>query len=279
MRNIENIKKRYIKLFAHKYYNKLESQLTDQEKDNCFSLAELWAYIYVVVPEEHSKYTIFDFDGYISNKSNDRQNVISHPIALSAKDKICKYCWGIGWEEIKKQKAIDGGNIISFLRKRSIMMNRLKKGDNIVIFGTSEEPIGRTMLASIVMKEAIKLRVTHRDRKQTYDWIDFTKLFEAIFKDSNDLSDYRSCDWLVVDNIMSKFRSAKQTTLMIDLIDTFFIDRFNYRLPTILVFKFDIRDKSMMMEKRFGVGINRIIRSKRTYRIPLSKKLSTKHHE
>ena len=130
------------------------------------------------------------------------------------------------------------------------------------------------MIASIIMKEAIRLRVTHRKRSHTYDWIDFSKLVQAIENKSNDLADYRSCDWLVVDNIQRKNRTAKQITFISDLIDPFFIDRYKNKQPTILVFKFDIRDKSLLMEQLLGVGINRIVESKRTYKIPLSRNLS-----
>jgi len=175
------------------------------------------------------------------------------------------------WKVIKeKQTNLDKKSTMKFLRENSVMDRRLKNGNNVVIYGQKNQPIGRTMIASIIMKEAIKLRVTRNTRRHTYDWIDFNTLMSAVDKDSFDLADYRSCDWLVVDNIMSKYRSAKQTTLLIDLVDPFFIDRFDNRLPTILVFKFDITNPAMMIEKRFGVGIKRIIESNRTCKIPLS---------
>ncbi len=273
MENIEKIKKQYKRFFAEKYYNKTEEKLTEVESNKCSSLAEFWAYIDIVLPEDHASYTIFDFNGHAISKDGRHQlNTLSQDIIIPAKDKICRYCWGMSWEDINKQKAVNE-NIMAFLRKKSIMKDRLRRGDNIVIFGTSQKPIGRTMLASIVMKEAIKLRVICKDRSQTYDWIDFSKLFQAIKEDSMDLADYKSCDWLVVDNIMRKYRSAKQTTLIVDVIDSFFIDRFKYKLPTILVFKSDIRDKSLSIEKTWGVGVNRILRSKRTCKIPLSEKI------
>ena len=153
------------------------------------------------------------------------------------------------------------------------MMKRFSNGNNVAIFGVSPKPIGRTMLASIIMKEAIRLRATHKTRGQTYDWIDFSKLFHVIEKDTVELSDYKSCDWLVVDNILRMTRSVKQTTLMVDMIDPFFIERFYNKQPTILVFKFDIRDKSMDIEKTFGIGISKILDSKRTLKIPLSENI------
>jgi len=269
MENIEKNKKKYIRFFAEKYYKKIREKLTEEELYNCSLVAELYAYASSVIPEGYGKYTVFDFDGYsIDETNNSKDSALSPLISIPAKDKICEYCWGSNWEFINNQQIKDK-NIVPFLRKKSVMMDRFKNGDNIVIFGVSEKPIGRTMLASIVMKEAIRLRVTYRDRGQTYDWIDFSNLFHIIEKDMLELSSYKSCDWLVVDNIVIKTRSAKQTTLMIDMIDPFFIERYKHKQPTILVFKFDIRNKSLNMEKTFGLGISRIINSKRTFKIPL----------
>lgn len=271
MENIEKIKKKYKKFFSESYYNKQEEELTEFESYECSLLSELWAYVYSIVPEEHGDYTIFDFDGYIVNKSDkSRISALSPDIALAAKDSICKYCWNMSWEDIQEKYSNEGDNITAFLRKRSVMNLRHRKGNNIVIYGASSKPIGRTMLASIVMKEAIRLRVTHHVRGQTYDWIDFPKLLDAIDKDNMELADYRSCDWLVVDNIDKKIRGAKQITYLVDRIDPFFIDRYRNKQPTILVFKFDLRDKSLDLEKTFGLGISRILSSKRTCKISLS---------
>jgi len=271
MKNIESIKKKYLKLFANKHYNKSFNDLDDKEYYSCSYLAEVWAYIHSIVPEEHGKYRIFDFDGNkIDEETNEKQNLLSSTVALKVKNEICKYCWNTEWEEINKFNHDDEYNISNFLRKKSVMMDRRRQGNNIVIFGTSSKPIGRTMIASIIMKEAIKLRLTHKMRSHTYDWIDFSMLVSEIKKDSFDLADFRSCDWLVVDNIIKKDRSSKQNTFISDYVDPFFLFRFNNKLPTILVFKFDIMDETYSLENTFGVGINKIVNSKRTFKISLS---------
>jgi hypothetical protein len=120
------------------------------------------------------------------------------------------------------------------------------------------------------MKEAIKLRVTHGTRKHTYDWIDFNTLINAARQDSFDLADYRSCDFLVVDNIINTTRTVKQNTFIVDTIDPFFLGRFYNKLPTILVFKFNIDNPTVSIENKFGVGVNKIVESNRTCKIPLS---------
>ena len=273
MKNIEKIKSGYIKLFAKELCGKDSVlKLTEEESSVCSSLAEFWAYVYSVVPEEHSHFTIFDFLGYTFDKETKKRKAVMSPkVALGAKNEICRYCWDMDWQAIKNQKEkLDQKGMMKFLRERNVMDRRLRIGNNVAIHGRSSQPIGRTMVASIIMKEAIKLRVTCRARQHTYDWIDFNTLIDASVKDSFDLADYRSCDFLVVDNIINSFRTAKQTTFIIDMVDSFFNGRFYDRLPTILVFKFDIDNPAAAVEKNFGVGINKIIESSRTSRIKLS---------
>jgi hypothetical protein len=62
----------------------------------------------------------------------------------------------------------------------------------------------------------------------------------------------------------------KQKSYFSELITPFFIDRFNSKLPTILVFKFDIRLPSICIEDLFGPGLASIVNSSSTFKIPLS---------
>lgn len=276
MKNVETLKKKYLELFALKFYNKFRGQLTEDEQFNCSSLAEFWAYVYATVPENHAKYNITDFSGMTILKDKTTNISVPPKVVLFAKNQICNYCWGIGWDYIKNEIAKMGkDDIPTFLRKRSAMSHRYRRGNNVAIFGKSEKPIGKTMLASIVMKEAIKLRLMAGDRGQTYNWIDFSRLLFYIGSSNPDLVNYRSCDWLVIDNISKKARSAAQLTLLTDFLDPFIMERFENKLPTILVFKFDIRDESLLIEKTFGIGISKMINSDRTFLIPLSEQLET----
>jgi hypothetical protein len=272
MKNIETIKRNFTALFAKEYYQKDSvSDLTEAESSVCLSIAEFWAYVTSVVPDEHSHYTIFDFMGYTLDKiTNEKDVVLSPSVALFAKNQVCQFCWGMDWKEVNEKTILmDKKSKMAFLRKHSQINKRHKLGNNVVIYGRSQKPIGRTMIASIIMKEAIKLRISRNARRHTYDWIDFNTLVEASRNDTFDLADYKSCDFLVIDNIIDTYRTAKQNTFIVDLIDPFFIGRFNNHLPTILVLKFDINDPSISIEKSFGVGMNKIIESNRTYKIPL----------
>lgn len=276
MKNIERLKQKYFEHFSEKYYKKdTLHKLSDKDEVQCYLLAEFWAYVKAVVPDGHLKDNIFDFDGYSVDKNNCKEEAVPNDIAIFAKNQICNYCWGIGWDYIKEQiSGMSKSDISMLLRKRNVMMDRFKNGNNVIIFGSSSVPIGRTMIASIIMKEAIRSRILNKARGQTYDWVDFSMLKFAIAAET---FDYNNSDWLVVDNIMPTQLSEKQTAFMIDKIDPFFIERCNNNLPTILVFKFDIRSKSFSIEKRLGVGISRIINSKKTFSVPLSEEMIEKN--
>ena len=237
MKNIEKVKYHYARLFAKEYLGKDPDDLNESEAEACAAMGEHWAYIYSTIPEEHGHYDIFDFTGH--PKRGDYH--IPPHLVLQAKNMICNYCWDMEWTDINNKKAQLGKDKLSeFLRRKSVMRKRRIIGNNIVIYGSADHPIGRTMLASIVMKEAIRVRTVKGARYETYDWVDFGTLINAAEKDLFDLADYSSCDWLVVDNVVAKYSSAAQTSFITNLIDPFFIGRFRDRLPTILLCKFDI---------------------------------------
>lgn len=280
MKNIENCKKEILQNFAKKYEDKNVDKLKDYDLLLLDRTAEWWAYMLAFIPDGFEKYSIFDFTGCaVNKKDNSKKLTIPKQVAALAKDKICRFCWGMSWKSIYKRKMTDPSSINVFLQNKSIMLDRMEYGNNIIIHGQSDQPIGRTMLASIAMKEAMRLRVTKFTRTHSYDWVDYSKLFQAIEQDTGDHALYKSCTWLVVDNIIKKPRSDRQTTLMSDLIDPFFTDRFRNKQPTILVFKFDIRDKMFNLEKYFGSGIVSMIDSKRTFKIPLSENLLSDYNE
>lgn len=293
MKNVDKLITQYKKSYAKKYYNKEVDELTEKESAQVKKQAEMGAYIDGVIPDGFGDYTIFDFNGYaINRKDNSRTSTIPKKVASRARNAICKYCWGLTWKDIAKKKAEDEIEARKYLRKHSIMMRRYENRNNIVIYGESKRPIGRTMLASIVMKEAFRLRNTHNTIGQTYDWVDFSKLLRTIKtsemnknknksnEESDELIDYKTCNWLVVDNIQKKLRSEKQSTFYSDLLDSFFLNRYESDQPIILVFKFDIRDKHFDFERAYGTGLSKIIESDRTFKIPLSENLlNNKYYE
>lgn len=277
MKDIKDTRKKYESAYAQKMCNLGDISLCKKEFCYCKHAAEAWAFIDTIIPENFRKLTIMKFDGMSNNKVD---TLIPAKIALEAKDKICEYCWGSTYKSIedacpkkKKKEAMT-----KYMAKQSpiIMADRFLNGNHVVIFGTSSGvPIGRTLVASIIMKEAIKLRMrSSKMAGHTYGWVDFSILRQNIKEESKESYDYRYADWLVVDNITdTSFLSIKQRAYYTEMLNPFFVDRFNSKLPTILVFKFDIRLSSINIEDLFGTGIASIVNSPSTFKIPLSEKI------
>ncbi len=265
MKNIQTIKDKYQKEFSKGYCDLGNISLCKKEICRCRILSEIWAYIDVVIPEEFRHLSIFDFSG----ESKEEKNLVSSKIVIETKNNICKYCWGMSWIDVKKKYKVEF-KIKDFFNHNSMMEKRRKNGNNVIIFGESLKPLGRTLIASIIIKEAIKLRMKNGDRGQSYDWVDFASLKDGIINDKDEVVYYRSCDWLVVDNIECNLSSSeKQKFFLNDLVTPFFLGRQSDNLPTILVFKFDIRKKTFNIGDFLGSGIDGIINNRKTLRIPL----------
>ena len=269
MKNIEILKEKYEKKFAYRIEKDFD--LSDEKKHlNCSIISEIWAYFERTIPEDFLKCSLFDLHGITGD-----DNQLDAEIFIKAKDVLCKYCWGVDWQKIDKTYKSDEEKIKNFIWHNSVMQQRLQNGNNLVIFGTSNSPIGKTIFASIAMKEAIKLRRKPGFRGQTYEWIDLSVLQHLLSneKENNEIGDYRTCDWLVIDNINRiDFVSLKQHEYITGLLNPFFVERENNKLPTILVFSFDIED-NIDMQKSMGFGLAKMVKSKRSYRIRLSPKL------
>jgi len=166
MRNIQDLKEKKQEEFALKYFKKKFDELEEREARFCSYAAEARAYAEVVIPTQYNHFTIFDFTGRSSDLTS---RLIPSAIAFKAKDSICKYCWDLSWKEIQKKGKTELQKR-NFLRSHSVMKEKLEKGVNIAIFGDSSGfPIGRTMVASIIMSQAIKLRMSIGMKGQTYD--------------------------------------------------------------------------------------------------------------
>ena len=268
MRNIEPLCEYYKNIFAMKFFGKEVEYLSEKELDKCTSLARIWSYKKNIIPDGFDGFNIFDFNGY---DSKDQTLIINPDIALKAKDKICKYCWGVSWNEInEKQIESDVHQSFEFFSShRKTLIDRRKSGQNIVIHSTAVGKKGRTFLASLIMKEAILLKLDYPALSYSYDWIDFTQLIEAAEKDDYDYAVYRSCDWIVIDNITRHVKSPQQKTYLIGLWNNFFLQRLEDKLPTILVLKFSLEDKTFDAESEFGSGFARIINNDNTVSISL----------
>lgn len=266
MRDITNIKSIEEQRLAKKCCG-LDSISLCSKGDNCSCkiAAEILAYLKTIIPSPYYKYTIHDFTG-----DNGKDKLLETDVAIRAKKQIIDYCW----ENVDAVKIVD--ILLTELEQHSCISKRRKNGNNIVIFDNSslsqknkQNPKGKTMCAALIMKEAIKSREyidgTPRSEKlcQTYEWVEYPILENLISKKEDiKVSDLKSVDWLVIDDITySEQRWKKQ------MLDFFFLERLEEGLPTILVLKFDIAKYSS--EDCLGVGLSKIIRDPKTFFISL----------
>jgi hypothetical protein len=267
MKNITLLKNKFEKENAQKYCNVSDvNKCPDPKKEcTCAIAAETKAYLHTIIPEPFYKYSINDFDG---RSKDDSEELIDARIALAAKKKVIEYCWeSVSIENIGSISSIE-------LDKKSIICKRKDECSNVVIhagFSSGDDirkgifcPRGKTLIASIIMKEAINSRTRGGIySSQTFDWIEFP-ILENMIKNKEDISvsDIRSADWLVVDDIPYSKYYAK------NLLDPFFLERLSDGLPSIFVFKFDV--KKIIEEDILGVAISKVIHDPKTFFIKLS---------
>jgi len=233
---------------------------------SCDIIAEVMAWTLCTIPEEYRQYTIDNFTGMIDDKQ-----VVPISVARKAKEQIARYCYNSDLSGLQKP----GINITDMSIKA--MNERKDNGNNLVIFSDADGKSGRSMIAAIALKEAIKSKAdnSNRNMQSKYGWVEYTKLKTILKNSSMNREDngveavhYQSCDWLVVDNISQSQFSLSSGSIAFDLqfIDPFFFQRIEQKLITILVFRTELE---MDIEKYLGPAINRIVTSKNTCVISL----------
>lgn len=288
MTNITEEKQRLFNQYAKKWCKLKDPSKCTKDLCTCNLAAELRAFINMTIPPGFQDFTIKDFDGKLKNGFN------LHPsVAALAKQNLFKYCWG-------KSNLLDRLSITpdTDLDNASIIAERLKRGHNIVIHGDSVRkisdsfdgktkvvkmlPLGRTFIASVATREVIKLRVNPKYPAYSaanYEWIEFNALFDVI-SSRNKVSSYGSdesfrleiCDWLVVDNITEQLlgASSAQKSFMTSFIDPFLYSRIKNKIPTVLVFRFDVDKRRLEIDNAFGISMGKIIDNKNTCVISLT---------
>ena len=267
MREITKLKDRFCRQYAlhcDKVKNSDIFSCTLGDQCSCRLAAEVQAYLYTILPQDYQRFNIFDFDG----KNADAKELLKKEKVLEVKAKISTYCWGMSFDELKNIHK-DGRSVDKF----SIMDRRKRRGDCVVIGGNVNRQSGRTLTASIILREAIKRRFcSNANALQTYEWLEFPNLKMHAKNRDDTLTDYQYADWLVVDNFTEEDLDAPRNvkSYIISLLDPFFITRFEMNLPTILVFRFKIADAHVAIQETFGVGVDRILNNSRTTKIDLS---------
>jgi len=263
MKNITQIKNKIVKLLLKRNGITNVDACPEGLLAKVQTAAEVLAYQRSVIPFPYYQYDINSFNG-----KNDGVNLIKPSVAIEAKKKIVEYCWkDLSLDDLQKMDPKD-------IEKKSCVSYRREEGHNVAIFsGSTNGPSGKTLCASLIMKEAIKRRINPKYLCESYDWISYSGLCQLLRHDSDEDSKIdsilRTCDWLVVDDIDQEKLSEKRQLYYASLIEPFFSDRLKDRLPTILVFRFDPSMTEILSDK-FGVSIQQILTNKKTLKINLS---------
>lgn len=276
-----------MKIVSNKIYNLLNTyqekcptykeNVCKSERCDCRILAEIWAYIYTIVPDPYHSLTLQDFTGL---KNGNR--ILPEKTVRHARDAIIKYCW----QGIEPGEDYDAQQWFP----KSIMNRRLQSGSSIIIHGstytfenkgqvrTFKKPLGRTMLASIVMKEAIFQRVKPEHSCDSYEWVAYNTLTHRLLAQANGstefddaINSYAEADWLCVDGLDVIRNNEGGRNFTASVLDKLFAERLENNKPNILVFQVDI-SKLDDIHSDFGIAINNIINNRKTHHVTMEGK-------
>ena len=261
MKDVAPIKRRLERIIAKERFGvKNLDKCPDDWKKKIQAAAELLAYKQAIIPYPYYNYDIGSFNG-----KRDGENIVSPSVIEKARSSLIRYCWG----ETDGNKIIDNPENQDLLASYSVMSMRRRLGHNVVIYSaSSDRPTGKTLCASIIMQEAIFSRTKINHYCDTYWWLEYSNLVKLLSDDDNLASIIQSVDWVVIDNIDEKrITSDKSQVYLSSLFDSFFFQRLEDRLPTILIFRCDINS---LPPNRFGLAIRRIFEDKNTTIINLT---------
>lgn len=267
-----------IRKYRNDYYSFCKSyqgECTSKIGCACSTLAQMYAYIDYIIPSPYNRMSIENFDGRIIKENGEPFQIIMDNDVARIKNEFSKYCWrGIKCESLPSREEID---------KASQMDERFEQGKNLVIHGknkvdvngkTLPMPTGKTMLASLVLKEAI-LRMRFRTNMAShYGYTTFAtvrKYAKESAKDKNEGEQFgdilRAKHWLIIDDIPPVVHagSGAQIRYINESVDDFLGIRVEYKLPTILVFSYNI-DIANLSED-YGYIIDKIVNGQDTMRI------------
>ena len=249
----------------------------------CESSAQVMSYIESVIPDGYQQFEISDFTGY---KKGENKKLISDKIVSEARTAVINYCWN----DIDPDE-MGNFDLVEWYPK-SAMRFRRKNANNLVIYGdpycrqnangivkTFKNPLGRTMLAAVVMKQAIRERLKIECQGESYAWVSYSRLYTKLMqnalnqtKDEKDfdseISEYEEADWLCVDGFETEKTSDASRTFRTRVLDNFFEERLKNGRPNILVFQENL-EKIDDLRSEFGISINTIINSDKTTRVKL----------
>jgi hypothetical protein len=194
----------------------------------CRALAEVFGYHTAIIPGKYANLNISDFTGKVNGKQ-----VVATELLSSAVYSFMMYCF----DDAKLSKDTPR----SKLNSMSAMDRRFLSGCSVVIHGdvkgsfgrTGSGALGRSLLAALVLKEAIWRRMFKENEAITYRFASIHDLIGEVFDKDHSDSTWLT-DWLVIDDVANDGRRAMGSAL-----DQIISRRRTLNLPTILVLQFD----------------------------------------
>lgn len=246
----------------------------------CKAISEVCAYIKYIIPEEYIYLSIYDFKGVSSmNEAIQNDPTVSLDfdiLAQKAKEKIWEYCW-----RGKCPNDSDSRFSTQKMDSLSSIDKRFNDGSNLIIHGDSyysfydsnirknkkiKLQTGKSMLAAIVLKEAIRRKLFASNNASTYQYVSFPVLRNDLLdKDKKDyISDLSEVDWLVIDDIFFDGEySHDYKQYFKRQFDAFLMSRVENGKPTIFVMQFNIND--IDIKEDFGFAMDKVINLKSSF--------------
>lgn len=196
----------------------------------CSAVAEINGYCMKTLPAGFEFADLGNLNG-IANGCK----VLTDQVVRRVMGKIGDYCFGEDFSESIPNRAQ--------LNQISKMDLRFSEGHNLVIHGSggvsssgrSKIPLGKTLIASIIMREAIWRRMFSSNRAFSYMFSSSEMIIESVIasKKAKEIPHARTVDWLCVDDIYAgRFHLAS-------ILDETISYRMSVRLPTIIILQFD----------------------------------------
>ena len=271
MKDITDLKDEIAEKLSAKYCGVSYKKCT-KDKCPCLVAAEIKSIMQSVIPDPYWKFSIKNFNGF----DNLGEKIVKSDVIKNAKEVMIKYLWdGLSIGDVEDTPDFE-------LDKKSSIDKRLSSGTNFIIYGNiafqdrkeNKTKKGRTLIASLIMKEAIKRRLNVGGNIQTYDWISFSKLKSFLFSSSKDESvefiNCASADWLVIDDITINVNAlSNEASYVSSRLDSFLDTRLDDKKPNILVFRFDVEKEMQRIEDSLGVSVFKIVSDPNTFKIKL----------
>lgn len=248
----------------------------------CEKFGEIHGLIHSLVKPEYRRTTVFSFTGRLPGPSGDKsQEVEVIPVteASEIRKKLGNYLYG-DYKKAIPAKMKDGTIDRAILNNVSQLDKRFSEGTNVIIYGENQmnaksggrfvpkkrPPAGKTLLASIILIDAINRRAFSSNKASSYEWVSFLQLRHMMKSkmDTAELDSIQEADWLVIDDI-GLIVGADNTRADLwtrEVFDSFLIERIENKKPTILVCEFDLENESL--HDKMGAAFEKIARSSQT---------------